>query len=65
MQKSMLAEDLRGEIDAKADSATEEKQLGEKADSADVDRRIGELPRPSWEGLEGRASDFKPSAPPP
>lgn len=62
VQKSMLAEDLRGEIDAKADSATVEKQLGEKADSADVDRRIGEIPRPTWEGLEGKPSDFKPSA---
>nr|CAB0853405.1 hypothetical protein FRC0375_00677 [Corynebacterium diphtheriae] len=62
VQKSMLAEDLRGEIDAKADSATVEKQLGEKADSADVDRRIGEIPRPTWEGLEGKPADFKPSA---
>ncbi|MBG9306427.1 hypothetical protein [Corynebacterium diphtheriae] len=62
VQKSMLAEDLRGEIDAKADSATVEKQLGEKANSADVDRKIGEIPRPTWEGLEGRPADFKPSA---
>ncbi|RLP10431.1 hypothetical protein D9R17_03260 [Corynebacterium diphtheriae] len=62
VQKSMLAEDLRGEIDAKADSATVEKQLGEKADSEDVDRRIGEIPRPTWKGLEGKPSDFKPSA---
>ncbi|CAB0896368.1 hypothetical protein FRC0418_00670 [Corynebacterium diphtheriae] len=66
---------LRGEIDAKADQsavteelakkadkATVEKQLGEKANSADVDRRIGEIPRPTWEGLEGRPADFKPSA---
>ncbi|OIR64032.1 hypothetical protein [Corynebacterium diphtheriae] len=66
---------LRGEIDAKADQstvteelakkadkATVEKQLGEKADSADVDRKIGEIPRPTWEGLEGRPADFKPSA---
>ncbi|CAB0544220.1 hypothetical protein CIP107527_00758 [Corynebacterium diphtheriae] len=66
---------LRGEIDAKADQsavteelakkadkATVEKQLGEKANSADVDRKIGEIPRPTWEGLEGRPADFKPSA---
>ncbi|PSA75592.1 hypothetical protein, partial [Corynebacterium diphtheriae] len=47
---------------AKADAATVEKQLGVKADSADVDRMIGEIPRPTWEGREGRPSDFKPSA---
>ncbi|CAB0972539.1 hypothetical protein FRC0485_01471 [Corynebacterium diphtheriae] len=75
VQKSMLAVGLRGEIDAKADQstvmeelakkadkATVEKQLGEKANSADVDRRIGEIPKPTWEGLEGRPADFKPSA---
>ncbi|CAB0927472.1 hypothetical protein FRC0470_02043 [Corynebacterium diphtheriae] len=62
VQKSMLAVDLRGEIDAKADSVTVEKRLGAKADSADVDRKIGEIPRPTWEGLEGRPADFKPSA---
>ncbi|MBG9282074.1 hypothetical protein [Corynebacterium diphtheriae] len=62
VQKSMLAEDLRGEIDAKADKSTVEKQLGEKVNSADVDRKIGEIPRPTWEGLEGKPADFKPSA---
>ncbi|CAB0938339.1 hypothetical protein FRC0458_00286 [Corynebacterium diphtheriae] len=62
VQKSMLAVDLRGEIDAKADSVTVEKRLGAKADSADVDRKIGEIPRPTWEGLEGKPADFKPSA---
>lgn len=62
VQKSMLAVDLRGEIDAKADSVTVEKQLGEKANSADVDRKIGEIPKPTWEGLEGKPADFKPSA---
>ncbi|WP_143338742.1 hypothetical protein [Corynebacterium diphtheriae] len=75
VQKSMLAVGLRGEIDAKADQstvteelakkadkATVEKQLEEKANSADVDRKIGEIPRPTWEGLEGRPADFKPSA---
>ncbi|CAB0493335.1 hypothetical protein CIP101434_00692 [Corynebacterium diphtheriae] len=75
VQKSMLAVGLRGEIDAKADQstvmeelakkadkATVEKQLGEKANSADVDRKIGEIPRPTWEGLEGRPADFKPSS---
>ncbi|MBG9276201.1 hypothetical protein I4J10_03075 [Corynebacterium diphtheriae bv. mitis] len=75
VQKSMLAVGLRGEIDAKADQstvteelakkadkATVEKQLGEKANSADVDRKIGEIPRLTWEGLEGKPADFKPSA---
>ncbi|RKW82955.1 hypothetical protein D9C01_02975 [Corynebacterium diphtheriae] len=49
VKKFMLAEELRGEIDA-------------KADSVDVDRKIGEIPKPTWEGLEGRPADFKPSA---
>ncbi|CAB0722500.1 hypothetical protein FRC0086_00698 [Corynebacterium diphtheriae] len=62
VKKFMLAEELRRVIDAKADSATVEKQLGEKASSADVDRRIGEIPKPTWEGLEGKPADFKPSA---
>ncbi|CAB0550110.1 hypothetical protein CIP107532_00569 [Corynebacterium diphtheriae] len=62
VQKSMLAVDLRGEIDAKVDKAVVEKQLGEKADSADVDRRIGEIPKPTWSELEGKPADFKPSA---
>ncbi|MHC9950438.1 hypothetical protein ACQX22_09155 [Corynebacterium diphtheriae] len=49
VKKFMLAEELRRVIDA-------------KADSADVDRRIGEIPKPTWEGLEGKPADFKPSA---
>ncbi|AEX67288.1 hypothetical protein [Corynebacterium diphtheriae] len=88
VKKSMLTEDLRGEIDAKADQSTVteglakkanlatvtaqlaekadkavvEKQLGEKADSADVAKQISAIPKPTWEGLEGKPADFKPSA---
>ncbi|CAB0862679.1 hypothetical protein FRC0378_01115 [Corynebacterium diphtheriae] len=88
VKKSMLTEDLRGEIDAKADQSTVteglakkanlatvtaqlaekadkavvEKQLGEKADSADVAKQISAIPKPTWEGLEGKPADFKPAA---
>ncbi|MHD0241554.1 hypothetical protein ACQZF5_05650 [Corynebacterium diphtheriae] len=62
VQKSMLAVDLRGEIDAKADQSVVTEELAKKANSADVDRKIGEIPKPTWEGLEGKPADFKPSA---
>ncbi|MHC9802962.1 hypothetical protein ACQXZ0_02115 [Corynebacterium diphtheriae] len=62
VKKSMLTEDLRGEIDAKADQSVVTEELAKKANSADVDRKIGEIPKPTWEGLEGKPADFKPSA---
>lgn len=62
VKKNMLAEELRRVIDAKADSAAVEKQLGEKASSADVAKQISAIPNPTWERLEGKPSDFNPAA---
>lgn len=64
VQKSMLAEDLRGEIDAKADSVTVEKRLGEKADLSVVDERIRAIPRPvsMWGELQGKPTKFPPES---
>lgn len=64
VQKSMLAVDLRGEIDAKADSVTVEKRLGEKADLSVVDERIRAIPRPvsTWGELQGKPTMFPPES---
>lgn len=64
VQKSMLAVDLRGEIDAKADSVTVEKRLGEKADLSVVDERIRAIPRPvnTWAELQEKPSQFPPES---
>ncbi|CAB0530909.1 hypothetical protein CIP107506_02431 [Corynebacterium diphtheriae] len=60
----MLAVDLRGEIDAKADSVTVEKRLGEKADLSVVDERIRAIPRPvsTWGELQGKPTEFPPES---
>ncbi|MES3668096.1 hypothetical protein QOZ01_02465, partial [Corynebacterium diphtheriae] len=64
VQKSMLAVDLRGEIDAKADSVTMEKQLEAKADLSVVDEKIRAIPKPvnTWAELQGKPSQFPPEA---
>ncbi|CAB0946105.1 hypothetical protein FRC0477_00768 [Corynebacterium diphtheriae] len=64
VQKSMLAVDLRGEIDAKADSVTVEKRLGEKADLSVVDERIRAIPKPvnTWAELQEKPSKFPPES---
>lgn len=64
VQKSMLSVDLRGEIDAKADSVTMEKQLEAKADLSVVDERIRAIPRPvsTWGELQGKPTMFPPES---
>ncbi|CAB0853073.1 hypothetical protein FRC0393_00655 [Corynebacterium diphtheriae] len=64
VQKSMLAVDLRGEIDAKADSVTVEKRLGAKADLSAVDEKIRAIPRPvsTWGELQGKPTKFPPES---
>lgn len=64
VQKSMLAVDLRGEIDAKADSVTVEKRLGAKADLSAVDEKIRAIPKPvnTWAELQGKPTKFPPES---
>ncbi|CAB1001121.1 hypothetical protein FRC0522_00508 [Corynebacterium diphtheriae] len=64
VQKSMLAVDLRGEIDAKADSVTMEKQLEAKADLSVVDEKIRAIPKPvsMWGELQGKPTKFPPES---
>ncbi|CAB0877617.1 hypothetical protein FRC0405_00517 [Corynebacterium diphtheriae] len=64
VQKSMLAVDLRGEIDAKADSVTMEKQLEAKADLSVVDEKIRAIPKPvnTWAELQEKPSKFPPES---